>query len=91
MPNSVALPSPTPPLQPFQNVQPVQNIQDLTRQVSNVTIHTPSPPQQQPQQRPRRPVVSTEPNTAASNNIDVGTVPTLKYNQGKFMNAQCSK
>jgi len=94
MPSSVALPSLTPPVQSFQNVQPVQsvqhvqsvqpvqNIQDLTRQVSNVTINTPSPPQQQPQQRPRRPVVSTEPSAAASNNIDVGTVPTLKYNQG---------
>jgi len=89
MPTSVALPPLIPPAQSVQNVhQPVhsvqatpQNVQDLTRQISNVTFlsNTPSPPPQQP--RPRRQETNTAP-TSESNNLDIGTVPTLKYNQG---------
>ena len=73
--------------QTVQNVQPVQNVQDLTRQVSNVTINTPSPPRTQPPQnsRPRRPETTNTniATTSDSNNLDVGTVPTLRYNQGR--------
>ena len=95
MPTSVALPPLVPPAQPNQNVhqpihndyQPVQNVQDLTRQVSNVTINTPSPPRTQPPQnsRPRRPETTNTniATTSDSNNLDVGTVPTLRYNQGR--------
>jgi len=94
MPTSVALPPlVSPPVQPsvhqnFQNVhqQPVQvqnHVQELTHQVSNVTLNSASSPPANQQQRPaRRPVASPETNTSASNNLDVGVVPTLKYNQG---------
>ena len=94
MPTSVALPPlVSPPIQPsvhqnFQNVhqQPVQvqnHVQELTHQVSNVTLNSASSPPANQQQRPaRRPVASPETNTSASNNLDVGVVPTLKYNQG---------